>query len=79
MNKATAGLQPPLHCAITGEIHPQLQGKINPLKTRLPFGAEKKTKKKKRKKQQQILLTVKGRERGTPATATKHLFTHTEQ
>lgn len=71
MNKATAGLQPPLHCAITWEIHPQLQKKINPLKTQLPFGGDKKTQENKRKKQQQILLPVK--ERGTAATATKHL------
>lgn len=38
MNEATAGLQTSLHCAITSEIHPQLQGKINPFKTQLPFG-----------------------------------------
>lgn len=73
MNKATAGLQPPLHCAITSEIHPQLQGKINPLKTQLPLHG-----KKIRRKEQQILLPVKGKKRHT-RFCHKASFTHTKQ
>lgn len=70
MNKATAGLQPPLHCAITSEIHPQLQGKINPLKTQLPLHG-----KKIKRKEQQILLPVKGKKRHTHFCH-KASFTH---